>query len=80
MLSAARIKQLKSLHQKKYRRQENQFLLEGNRLIDQALSADAQLLEVWMTQKNQNSTFGKNILQKIRGKKHSIQFGSRENN
>ena len=80
MLSAARIKQLKSLHQKKYRRQENQFLLEGNRLIDQALSADAQLLEVWMTQKNLNSTFGKNILQKFEKKKHSIQFGSRENN
>ena len=69
MLSAARIKQLKSLHQKKHRRQENQFLLEGNRLIDQALSADAQLLEVWMTQKNLNSTFGKNILQKFKEKK-----------
>ena len=68
MLSAARIKQLKSLHQKKYRRQENQFLLEGNRLINQALSADAQLLEVWMTQKNLNSTFGKNILQKFEKK------------
>ena len=68
MLSAARIKQLKSLHQKKYRRQENQFLLEGNRLIDQALSVDAQLLEVWMTQQNLNSTFGKNILQKFEKK------------
>ena len=68
MLSAARIKQLKSLHQKKHRRQENQFLLEGNRLIDQALSADAQLLEVWMTQKNLNSNFGKNILQKFEKK------------
>ena len=68
MLSAARIKQLKSLHQKKYRRQENQFLLEGNRLIDQALSADAQLLEVWMTQKSLNSIFGKNILQKLEKK------------
>ena len=68
MLSAARIRQLKSLHQKKHRRQENQFLLEGNRLIDQALSADAQLLEVWMTQKNLSSTFGKNILQKFEKK------------
>ena len=68
MLSAARIKQLKSLHQKKYRRQENQFLLEGNRLIDQALSADAQLLEVWMTQKNMNSNFGNNIIKKFNNK------------
>ena len=68
MLSTTRIKQLKSLHKKKYRRKENQFLLEGNRLIDQALSADAQLLEVWMTKKNQNSTFGKKILQKFEKK------------
>ncbi len=69
MLSAARIKQLKSLHQKKFRRQENQFLLEGNRLIDQALSADAQIIEVWMTQKNLDSDFGKNILQQFEEKK-----------
>ena len=69
MLSATRIKQLRSLHQKKYRRHENQFLLEGNRLIDQALSADAKLFEVWMTQKNLDSPFGKNILQKFEEKK-----------
>ena len=69
MLSVARIKQLKSLHQKKFRRQENQFLLEGNRLIDQALSADAQIIEVWMTQKNLDSDFGKNILQQFEEKK-----------
>jgi TrmH family RNA methyltransferase len=69
LLSATRIKQLRSLHQKKYRRHENQFLLEGNRLIDQALSADAKLFEVWMTQKNLDSPFGKNILQKFEEKK-----------
>jgi len=69
LLSAARIKQLKSLHQKKFRRHENQFLLEGNRLIDQALSADAQIIEVWMTQKNLDSDFGKNILQQFEEKK-----------
>ena len=69
MLTAARIKQLKSLHQKKYRRMENQFLLEGNRLIDQALSANAQIIEVWITQKNMDSDFGKNILQKFEEKK-----------
>ena len=69
MLPVARIKQLKSLHQKKFRRQENQFLLEGNRLIDQALSADAQIIEVWMTQKNLDSDFGKNILQQFEEKK-----------
>jgi TrmH family RNA methyltransferase len=48
---------------------ENQFLLEGNRLIDQALSANAQIIEVWITQKNMDSDFGKNILQKFEEKK-----------
>ncbi|MBC8256871.1 MAG: RNA methyltransferase [Candidatus Marinimicrobia bacterium] len=69
MLSSVRIKQLKSLHQKKFRRQENHFLLEGNRLISQALSADAPLIEVWMTQKNMDSDFGRNNLQKFEEKK-----------
>ena len=51
MLSSARIKQLKSLHQKKFRRQENRFLLEGHRLIDQALSANADIEKIWMTKR-----------------------------
>ena len=50
----------------------SRLLLEGNRLIDQALSADAQFLEVWMTKKNLNSTFGKQILQKF--EKRNIPF------
>ena len=68
MLSPARIKKLKSLHQKKFRRQENQFLLEGNRLIEQALSANAQIYEIWMTQKSLDSETGKSFLQKFKEK------------
>ena len=69
MLSASRIKQLISLHQKKFRRKENRFILEGHRLIDQALSANAEIEEVWMTKKSLESPKGKDILQQIENKK-----------
>ena len=65
MLSATRIKQLKSLSQKKFRRHENRFLLEGFRLIDQALSANAEIEEIWITKKNLESSHGKETIQKI---------------
>ena len=68
MISAVRIKQLKSLHQKKFRRIENKFLLEGSRLIDQALSANAEIEEIWMTKKNLDSQIGKNLIKQIEEK------------
>ena len=71
MLSASRIKQLISLHQKKFRRKENRFLLEGHRLIDQTLSANAEIQEVWMTKKSLESPHGKNILEQIENKRIS---------
>ena len=72
MLSAARIKQLKLLHQKKFRRKENRFLLEGHRLIDQALSANAEIEEIWMTKMSLESPLGKDLIEKIENK--SIQW------
>ena len=69
MLSASHINHLKSLHQKKVRRKENRFILEGHRLIDQALSANAKIEEVWMTKKSLESLNGKDILQQIENKK-----------
>ena len=68
MLSAARIKQLKLLHQKKFRRKENRFLLEGHRLIDQALSANAEIEEIWMTKMSLESPLGKDLIEKIEKK------------
>ena len=65
MLSSARIKQLKSLHQKKFRRQENRFLLEGHRLIDQALYSNTDIEEIWMTKKSLKSRYGKNLIKQI---------------
>ena len=69
MLSSARIKQLKSLHQKKFRRQENKFLLEGYRLIDQALSANTEIEEIWITKKSLDFSYGKNLIDQIENKK-----------
>ena len=65
MLSPSRIKELKALHQKKFRRKENRFILEGHRLIDQALSANAEIEEVWMTKKSLESPNGKDLFQQI---------------
>ena len=69
MLSIARIKYLKSLHQKKFRRKENRLLLEGHRLIDQVLSANAEIEEVLMTKKSLESPNGKNLFQQIENKR-----------
>ena len=65
MFSAVRIKHLKSLHQKKFRRIENKILLEGSRLIDQALSANAEIEEIWIAKKNLDSQIGKKLIQQI---------------
>ena len=65
MLSSARIKQLKSLHQKKFRRQENKFLLEGYHLIDQVLSSNTEIEEIWITKKSLESPNGKNLIKQI---------------
>ena len=65
MLSSARIKQLKSLHQKKFRRQENSFLLEGYRLIDQIISSNAKIEEIWMTKKSLESSNGQDLIKQI---------------
>tara|TARA_B100000586_G_scaffold156662_1_gene114030 strand:- start:33 stop:818 length:786 start_codon:yes stop_codon:yes gene_type:complete len=65
LLSSARIKQLKSLHQKKFRRQENRFLLEGYHLIDQIISSNAEIEEIWITKKSLESPNGKNLIKQI---------------
>ena len=66
MISINKIKNLKSLHQKKYRKQEKLFLLEGYRLINQALLAKANFKEVWLTSESKNSSFGKNIIEELK--------------
>ena len=67
-MSAVRIKHLKSLHHKKFRRIEDKFLLEGSRLIEQALSANAEIEEIWITKKNLDSQIGKKLIQQTEDK------------
>ena len=67
-MSASRIKHLKSLHQKKNRRKENRFILEGHRIIDQALSLNAEIEEIWITHKSLESQNGENLIQQIDNK------------
>jgi len=50
MLSNSQIKRFRSLHIKKFRLEEKQFLIEGHRLIEEALKAKAQLLKIWCTE------------------------------
>lgn len=50
MLSTSRVKYLRSLHVKKYRVAEQQCIIEGHRLINEALNAKTEMSQVWCTQ------------------------------
>lgn len=65
MLSSNKIKQLKSLHHKKFRRLENKFLLEGYRIINQAIDANSDIYEIWITKNSKNSVLGHKLINKI---------------
>jgi len=65
LLSQAQIKRLKSLHQKKYRQQKEEILLEGHRLIQQALIAEVDIKMVWMTENYAESILGRELKQML---------------
>ncbi|OQO68725.1 23S rRNA methyltransferase [Enterococcus villorum] len=46
-----RIKELKKLHKKKFREETGEYLLEGFHLIEEAVSSDASVKEILITQK-----------------------------
>ena len=76
MLSQSQIKQLKSLHQKKFREQEKKIILEGYRLILQALIADADIIMVCMTLGYADSILGKDLKQMLEDKDILIETAS----
>ena len=47
MISKSELKFLKSLHHKKFRQKHQQFLIEGTRIIEEAISGDCQIVKVW---------------------------------
>lgn len=46
-----RIKELKKLHKKKYREEKAEYLLEGFHLIEEAASSNAEIKELFVTQR-----------------------------
>ena len=50
MLSNKQIKHFKSLHTKKFRLENKQFIIEGHRIIKQALKANVKFDGVWCTE------------------------------
>lgn len=56
-----RVKSLKKLYSKKNRRQKGKFILEGFRIIDEALNADADFDYIFMSPYFYNSVDGKSL-------------------
>jgi TrmH family RNA methyltransferase len=76
LISQSKIKQLKSLHQKKYREREGEILLEGHRLIKQTLNAEADIKKLWMTDDYAKSSSGKELIKMLIEKNVEIETTS----
>ena len=63
MISKNKIKLLRSLKIKKFREQNQKTLLEGVRLIDEAINSNAQIYSVFATEETLNSN--KELIEKI---------------
>jgi TrmH family RNA methyltransferase len=76
LLPQAQIKRLKSLPHKKYRQQEGEILLEGYRLIQQALIAKADISQIWMTKDYIKSRSGIELKQILAEKNIAMEIAS----
>ncbi|MEE2858082.1 MAG: RNA methyltransferase [Candidatus Neomarinimicrobiota bacterium] len=76
MLSTSDIKFLKSLHNKKHRHLEGKILLEGHRLIQQALLAKSDIKKVWMTDNYNESILGRELAHILQERKILIEKSS----
>lgn len=66
-----KVKSLRKLYNKKKRRQKGKFVLEGYRIIDEALKADAVFDNVFMTPDFYKSEEGQNIQMQFSNRKSS---------
>ena len=66
MISQNKIKYLKSLEQKKFRTKEKKIVLDGLRLIDEAINQKMIIDCIWITE---NKNLSKNFLKKIEANK-----------
>jgi len=80
-LPKTKLKDLRALTHKKYRDEEKKFLVEGVRLVQEAIDSGFKILEAFHTQDLLDSPAGKSFLQKL-GKKtsnlHQITTGEME--
>ena len=65
MISKSKIKYFRSLKHKKYRELNNEFLIEGTRIVSSALEANTFLKTVLITDSFKNSPSSQNILKDL---------------
>ena len=71
-LSKSKLKELRSLTHKKYRDDEKKFLIEGVRMVGDAVDSGFKILEVFHTKELKDSTSGKGLLQRLSGKASNL--------
>jgi len=72
-LTRARIKELRNLGQKKHRVENGRFLIEGVRMMQEAVESDFVIVEAFHTQQFAESVAGRTLLTKLAGKAVHVQ-------
>jgi TrmH family RNA methyltransferase len=67
-LSKSHLKELKELTQKKHREEQEKFVIEGIRLVHEALDSDFEFIEVLHTPELEEHPGGKALLQALKGR------------
>ncbi|MBC8402593.1 MAG: RNA methyltransferase [Candidatus Marinimicrobia bacterium] len=70
MLTNTEIKRIGSLAQKKYRRQYNQFVIEGSRLMKAAVAAELKFDALYLTEHFQNSPENQSLIAGLKTAKY----------
>ena len=76
MLSNNKIKYLKSLYRKKNRLQENKIIIEGIRIINEAISKNAEVEHIWINEKNKSNKYLEKLIDTCKLNKISFTFES----
>ena len=70
MLTNAEIKRIRSLAQNKYRRQYNQFVIEGTRLMEAAVAAEVKFDVLYLTEHFQNNPDHQPLIARLKTAKY----------
>ncbi len=78
-LSKSKLKELRALTHKKYREEEKKFLVEGSRMVGDAVDSGFKILEAFYTKELRDSSSGKALLHRLAGKTSNlIEISDRE--